>query len=250
MSFRPSENELPEKLWQLKLPVRNVLLTTTVATTIGIIAYLSYALNTLEESTPSMSRIIEYSKGTTITFTLIVFGHAYGVASYLVIASEYIGLFTWHFTAVAFSCAAYLISLIVVSYIPIDDENAEVDTHSVFALMAFIFAVLSSWLHRHSLLNYKLVKEEWPILVAEGVFLLSVTVCGLLFWLDENTIAEYVFIFLIIIDKEIKIRILEYTGLLNVNNSFLVYTYHTPPSLLNDEIQLTAKIKAKPKYTF
>jgi uncharacterized membrane protein len=245
-----TDNDLAEKLWQLKLPVRNILLSTTVLTTVGVIAYLSYALNTLEDSTPSVSRMIEYSKGTTITFTLIVFGHAYGVVSYLVIASEYIGLFTWHFNAVAFSCAAYLISLIVVSYIPIDDENSEVDTHSVFALTAFIFALLSSWLHRHSLLNYQLVKEEWPILVAEGVFLLAIMVCGLLFWLDENAIAEYAFIFLIVIDKEIKIRILEYTGLLNVNNSFLVYTYHTPPSLLNDEIQLAAKIKTKPKYNF
>ena len=245
-----TDNDLAEKLWQLKLPVRNILLATTVLTTVGVIAYLSYALNTLEDSTPSVSRMIEYSKGTTITFTLIVFGHAYGVVSYLVIASEYIGLFTWHFNVVAFSCAAYLISLIVVSYIPIDDENSEVDTHSVFALTAFIFALLSSWLHRHSLLNYQLVKEEWSILVAEGVFLLAITVCGLLFWLDENAIAEYAFIFLIVIDKEIKIRILEYTGLLNVNNSFLVYTYHTPPSLLNDEIQLAAKIKTKPKYNF
>lgn len=241
---------LPDKLWQIKLPVRNVLLVTTLTTCLGFIVYITYALNTLNESTPSISRMIEYSKGTTITFTLIVFGHGYGVASYLVIASEYIGLFTWHFYAVAFSCAAYLISLIVVSYIPIDDRTADVDTHSIFALSAFTFALLSSWLHRHSLLNYKLVKEEWPILVAEGVFLVAVTICGIFFWLDENTVAEYAFIFLIIIDKEVKVRILEYTGLLNVRNSYLVYTYHTPPSLINDEIKVATKVKAKTKYTF
>jgi len=242
-------DDLPEKLWQIKLPVRNILTASTLVSSLGFIVYITYALNTMS-STPSISRIIEYSKGTTITFTLIVFCHGYGVASYLVIASEYIGLLSWHFYAVSISCAAYIISLIIVSYIPIDDNTAEVDTHSIFALSAFVFALLSSWLHRHSLLNYHLIKEEWPIVVAEGVFLMGVAICGFLFWFDENNIAEYVFIFLIIIDKEVKVRILEYTGLLNVRNSFLVYTYHTPPSLLNDEVKVAAKTKSKTKYNF
>lgn len=248
-------DELPNKIWELKLPVRMVLLGTTTVTVLGLIAYLTYALNTLEQSTPSVSRMIEYSKGTTITFTLLVFLHGYGVMSYLVIASEYIGLFTWHFYFVAFSCVAYLVSLVVVSYIPIDDETADVDTHSVFALSAFVFALLSSWLHRHSLLNYDLIREEWLLVVVEVVFILATTVCGFLFWFDENAIAEYSFIFLIAIDKEIKVRILQMTGLLNVNNSFLVYSYRTPPSLLNDEVKMTAvrtktKTGSRNKYDF
>lgn len=223
-----------DRIWEIKLPVRTVLLCTTMLVSFGYIGYLTYALLTLEERTPSISRIIEYSKGTTITFTLLVFIHGYGVMSYLVIASEYIGLMTWHFYLVAFSCLAYLASLVVVSYIPIDDSTADVDTHSVFALLAFGFALLSSWLHRHSILNYSLIKDEWPIVVVEVVFIVVTTTCGALFWFGGNMIAEYCFIFFIIVDKEIKVRLLAGTGLLNIKDSFLVYSYRTPPSLINE----------------
>jgi hypothetical protein len=230
-----------QDIWQVAVPVRVVLQVTTVVTLLGYVGYLAYSLTTLPQSTPSVSQMIEYSKGTTITFTLLVFVHGYGLMAYLVIVSEYIGLRTLHFKIVAACCVGYLAALVVVTYVPMDSEDDKVDTHSVFALLAFGFALGSTWVHRHGIVDRALVAEEWSLLVVEVVFVVVVTLCGILFWAEENTVAEYIFIFLIIIDKEVKILMLQETGLLNVDDSYLIYTYRTPPSkaMRREERKLT-----------
>lgn len=220
-----------ELIWEFKLPVRRMLTITTLITIWGYLGYLSYCFAVLDETTPSVSEMIAFSRGTTITFTLLVFIHAYGVCSYLVIISKYVGVGTRHFKVIAFSSFAYLVALIVVTYLPLDGHE---DPHNVFAFLAFFFAILSSLVHRHGVLDVGPSFVEFPVVIIEVLFLVVVVICGALFWFVNSTVAEYVFMFLIIIDKEVKVAVLERFGLLLAEGSYLTYSYYTYSELNTD----------------
>ena len=221
------------KIWEIEVSPLSILTFTTVVTMIGYFVYLLFSIMVFEDENrdlPSLSGMIAYSKGTTISYTLLVFVHGYGLMSYLVIASEYIGLQTIQFRAIAASCFIYLLSLILVSYLPLDGSE---DPHNVFAIISFVFATASVYLHKHTF-----VVDKWPyidfhvseryLILSEIMLMLTITIMGMLFWSFDIMVAEYVFIALLLVDKYIKVTILEKSGLMNIEGAKLTYTYYSP----------------------
>ena len=104
----------PVKVWDQKVSPLFVLKWTTVINLGAYFIFMVYALVVFEDANkalPSMSGMIAYSRGTTISFTLIVFLHGYTIMSYLVIASEYIGFRSNQFKFISISSFIYWMSL-------------------------------------------------------------------------------------------------------------------------------------------
>jgi hypothetical protein len=234
----------PVKVWAIRISPLSILTFSTVVSTVGFIIYLIFSMSVVRgdaTTLPSLSGMIAYSRGTTISFTLMVFVHGYGVMAYLVIASEYVGLQSLHFKVIATCSLVYWMSLILVSYLPITtDENP----HNIFAVTSFTFATLTVYLHKHSF-----VISRWPyidfsvsekyLIASEIVMISTVSVMGILFWQYDVMVAEYIFLALIIIDKFFKVTILEKSGLMKLGGSFIEYTYFSPPNHAYNQVPNT-----------
>lgn len=221
------------KIWEIEVNPFMILTFSTIVTMVGFLIYLIFCIMVFEDenkSLPSLSGMIAYSNGTTISFTLLVFAHGYGLMAYLVIVSEYIGLQSRQFKFISSCSIGYLLSLILVSYLPLDGSE---DPHNIFAVISFVFATLTVYLHKHTF-----VISNWPyidfhvseryLILSEITLILSITIMGMLFWSFDIMVAEYVFIALLLVDKYLKVTILEKSGLLNINGAKITYTYYSP----------------------
>lgn len=228
----------PVKVWSKSVDPLFVLKVSTIFNLGTYFIFMLYALVVFEDenkSLPSMSGMISYSRGTTVSFTLMVLVHSYTLMSYLVIASEYIGFRSLQFKFISFSALIYWLSLIIVSYFPV---NTTRNRHNVFALTAFTFSIFTVYLHKHTFLVTD--KGKWPrldfntteksLMLSEISMIIIVSILGILFWTLDMVIAEYVFVALIIIDKYFKVYILEQSGLMNIDNAYLEYSYYSPPN--------------------
>ena len=194
----------------------------------------------VHDNLPSISAIIAHSKAMTITFTMIVYIHSYSLYSYLVIMSQYLGTRSISFIITSMLCFLYIFFLIIVSYLPLTTNEMK---HNIFAMAAFFTAILSVYLHKHTLIVYSL--NDYPVMNSrEGLLILSeifvlilLLVSGCLFWFNNSMWAEYLFIFLIIIDKQIKVMVLVGTNLLYLEGSYMLYTYYAPPNPLDPNIE-------------
>lgn len=226
-------DESLNKIWKISISPSTVLTVTTLVTLTAYFIYIVFSISVYKDkggTLPSMSWMIAYSRGTTITFTLMVFVHGYALLSYLVIASEYIGINSYQFKAIAGSSFLYWLSLILVSYLPLDGSE---NPHNVFAVMGFTFAIFTVFLHKHTFIT-----GRWPyvdfavndrlLMASEISLIVIISVLGGLFWFLDYVIAEYVFVGLILADKYVKIRILEKSGLLNTEGAKLEYVYYSP----------------------
>lgn len=222
-------------VWKRSVSPVAILRHTTVVTVFVYCCFLAYVLtyNTGGEPTPSMSRMIAFSKGTTITFTLMVLLHGYTLMSYLVIASEYIGAESWQIYFLTIASVAYWLCLLIVTYIPMDGNE---NPHNVFAVGGFLFALFTVYLHKHSFINtdkemcgiIDIAHTERRLVLYECIMILTITILGGLFWTYDVVFAEYIFVGLIIVDKYFKVAVLEESGLLNLENAALEYRYYSP----------------------
>lgn len=216
----------------------------TTCTALSIILYFIFMFVGLNlgidydtvDGVPSVSAIIAYSKAMTLTFTFIVYIHSYSLYSYLIILSQYLGKTSFSFISIVLLCVLYILSLIIVTYLPL---NVDEFKHNVFAVSAFVFAALSVYLHKHSLLVYTIRgyefcnQKEGVLIVSELLVLITITVMAGLFWFQNNMWAEYMFILIILIDKQIKIWILLGTELIYLKGSYISYSYYSPPNPLD-----------------
>lgn len=223
------------KIWTIEVAPMSILTLTTAVTMTAYLIYLLFSISVYDGHNilPSISWMIAYSRGTTITFTLLVFIHGYGLISYLVIASEYIGIVSYQFKAIAGSAFIYWLSLILVSYLPLDGHE---NPHDIFAVIGFTFALCTVYLHKHTFIIFKeesyipileFSKIDWFLWLSEIFFIILISILGGLFWFMDIVIAEYFFFGLIIIDKYVKIRILVKSGLLNTDRAKLKYSYYS-----------------------
>lgn len=228
----------PVKVWDQKVNPLFILKFSTIFCLGAYFIFMLYALVVFEDENrtlPSLSGMISYSRGTTVSFTLIVLVHSYTLTSYLVIASEYIGFRSIQFKFISASALIYWLSLIIVSYFPLDTTR---NRHNVFALIAFTFSIFTVYLHKHTFLVTEVGK--WPrldfnttektLMLAEVMMILVVSILGILFWTLDIVVAEYFFIALIIIDKYFKVYILEQSGLMVIERAYLEYSYYSPPN--------------------
>jgi hypothetical protein len=227
------------KIWTIQVVPTSVLTLTTVVTMTSYFIYLVFAISVYDGTggvLPSISWMIAYSRGTTITFTLLVFVHGYALISYLVIISEYIGIMTFQFKAIAGSSFLYWLSLILVSYLPLDGNE---NPHNLFAVMGFSFALFTVYLHKHTFItiddkfcipHLDFSNTDKLLVLSEIAMIVTISILGALFWFMNIVIAEYIFIGLLLIDKYVKITILKKSGLLNTKSARLEYVYFSPPN--------------------
>lgn len=238
-----------QKIWTIEVGPTSILTLATVVTMTAYFIYLVFSISVYDgnNTLPSMSWMIAYSRGTTITFTLMVFIHGYGLISYLVIASEYIGILSYQFRAIAGSAFLYWLSLILVSYLPLDGHE---NPHNIFAVMGFVFALCTVYLHKHTFITIRedsyiprldFSKTDWPLWLSEILLIITISILGGIFWFMDIVVAEYLFVGLILIDKYVKIRILEKSGLLNTDGAKLEYTYYSPTNNVQTYQKITRK---------
>ena len=225
-------------LWSFQLDPFKVLFYSGFLVLLGYVCFLVYGLSTLDSSV-SVSEIIEISKGTAISFTFLVVLHAYGVYSYLIIIYQYVH--QKHFVLLVICCISYIVSLIVLSYLPIEHTVNNVKMHHVFGFIAYFFALISTISHKHSffpplciddetnqakafLINQDEDGNESLLVYVEILIIGLVILFGSLFYFGGFNWAEILFIFLIIIDKQIKIFILLELKLIR-RQSKLIYNY-------------------------
>lgn len=228
----------PVKVWDQRISPEFVLKWTTVFTLGAYFIFMIFSLVVFEDenkSLPSMSGMIGYSRGTTISFTIVVFVHGYSIMSYLIIASEYIGFRSLQFKFLSMSAFMYWFSLIMVSYLPL---NAVKNPHNIFAVTGFVFSIFTVYLHKHTFLITQ--PGKWPridfhtteryLMLSEITMIIVISILGILFWTNDLVIAEYVFIPLILVEKYFKVYILEQSGLMNIDGAYLEYRYFSPPN--------------------
>lgn len=230
--------QTPVKVWSQYIIPEVILKWTTVFNLGAYFIFMVFSLVVFEDEgkkLPSMSGMIGYSRGTTISFTIMVFIHGYTIMSYLVIASEYIGFHSLQFKFISLSSFMYWFSLILVSYLPL---NAVKNPHNIFAVTAFVFSIFTVYLHKHTFLVTD--PGRWPrldfsttekyLMISEISMIIIVSILGILFWSNDLVIAEYIFIALILVDKYFKVYVLEQSGLMNIEGAYLEYRYFSPPN--------------------
>jgi hypothetical protein len=226
----------PRLVWNVKVYPKFLLTFYTFITTGGYCLFLLYCLQHVpphgeEMDYPSVSAMIAFSRGTTLTFSLLVYCHTYAISNYLVLISEYLNVTSYQFYAVSLFCIIYNVALIVVTYLPLTGYET---AHNTFSMIAFFAALFSVFLHRHafwvwpSLTIEKCTNTEFFLILTEFVFIAIICVTGFMFWFHDITWAEYIFIGLILIDKEVKIDILRWTKLIRTNNSYVQYSFYSP----------------------
>lgn len=234
------------KVWSYKVHPELILNWTTALNLGAYFIFLIYALVVFEDEKkqlPSMSGMIAYSRGTTISFTLMVFIHGYTIMSYLVIASEYVGFRSFQFKFISGSAFTYWLSLIMVSYLPL---HATKNPHNVFAITAFVFSIFTVYSHKHTFLVTE--PGKWPrldfytteryLILSEVVMIFVVSILGILFWTLDMVIAEYFFVAFILLEKYFKVYILKKSGLMNIENAYLEYRYFSPPNNPSSGIEI------------
>lgn len=206
-------------VWNFEFSPLDVLrFTTFLNLTLYLVFFLFAMWEEHVEKYPSMSWMIAYSSGTTASFTIMVFIHGYTISSYLVIASGYIGYRSQQFKAIAVSSFVYWLSLIMITYMPLSrDENP----HNIAALVAFFSATASVYLHRQT-------NDLDLLLLTELMTIVIVTLLGVLFWFFDKTVAEYIFIPIIMVDKYLKVSVMQRLGLIDLSDSKVRYSYITP----------------------
>ena len=228
------ETEGKNKKWTIEVKPMTILEVSTLISFIGYIVFLSYSIGVAQyTSFPSLSAMIAHSRFATISYTFLVFIHGYGVFAYLIIISGYIGKTSRHFMLISSSAFLYLSSLIVVSYLPIQEDD--VDPHNWFAFASFGFALLTVVVHKHTFINFNRrcpidFRSTERVLVASELFIIVTSiVMAILFWQTDIIPTEYVFIALLILDKYLKVLILNKSELINLDVSILEYSYYTLP---------------------
>lgn len=241
LEFDKNFQKIPVEVFKWSINPNIVLSICTIGTVIMYTIFLTVGLRLpitedLHYGLPSISAIIAYSKGMTITFTFIVYLHSYGLYCYLIIIAEYLGKESFAFLTSAALCILYIICLIVVTYLPLTFDETK---HNIFAVSAFAFALFSVYLHKYSFIiyterGYRISnKREAVVLGLEFIIIISISLTGALFWFQNYMWAEYIFILLVLIDKQIKIFILTKTNLLYLEGSYIQYAYFSPPNPLD-----------------
>lgn len=233
MKFKDPLNDA-RLVWQIKLYPKLMLDVYTYICIVSYLIFLIYCLKYVpphgdEIDYPSVSAMIAYSRGTTLTFSLLVYIHIYAISNYLVIISEYLGISSWEFKVTTVFCTVYNIALIVVSYLPLTGYER---MHNIFSITAFVAALLSVIIHRHvfSIFPYHVAEtnKEMILIFSEVFFVLSILITGFLFWYYNMIWAEYIFIGLILLDKKLKVEILSKTQIIRIDNTFVRYAYFSP----------------------
>jgi len=217
------------QIWERPISVYWVLDVGTAVSVAGYLVLLLYFLLGVQHQDGTfghtVSDMIAYNKGTTVTAALLIFAHSYVLTAYLVLISDYIHYSGAHFKIIAVASYTYIAALVVMTYLPVhSDENP----HNVFAGISSGFALISTWAHKNSF--YHGAKVDAAVLFADMVVLAAMTTAAALFWFNDSNAAEYVFILIVLLDKKFKLLILERGGFADdLRNAALRYSFWVPP---------------------
>lgn len=205
-------------VWQFRVkPFHISLLATCTALLVFVASTLINAFD--EHALRTISELLIEFRWFSITYTIVVFIHSYAVLAYLICVSDYIGVQSREFMALCACCVIYLGCLVVVGYVPVSREE---ELHNFFAIMAFIFAILSSLLHKFGSSQH----GEQSLAIYEACLIGALILAGALFWSLGDASAEYVLVGIILMEKHMKLELLDRYEILHSKRGWIVYSFN------------------------
>lgn len=245
-------DERPRIVWTYVTDPREILRYTTIyciTSFVVFVMYCNFQVDSLRGA--SISTMMGSSKISTLIFTFIVYLHSYSLESYLVILAEFLGTNSFQFKFIALNCVIYIISLVVLTYLPVEEYAG---VHNIFAVLALFFASLSIFIHKHSFFKCfyssttqsTLQTNAFILSTSEFFFLIVVLATAFIFWFTSSAICEYIFIGFILVDREFKINIMVRAGIINIKDNAMVVVYILPP---NAESVQRMRVQSNVTYT-
>lgn len=207
-----------DKIWNLSMKPHKALRVFTLLSLFGFLCFVIANIVIYGKHTISDFLVKSHANG--VTYTLIVALHTYANYCYLILASEYIGYNTVQFKIIFIATIIYLLSLVIVSYLPVDEHN---NLHSIFAGLAFGFAMITVFLTK---IFHVIERREIVLLFLEGIYFFILLVLAIFFAFRVEPITEYIFIALVLIEKDLKIEFLSRSNLIVLTSARLEYCFY------------------------
>ena len=140
----------------------------------------------------SISAMIDRSPFVALPFILSSLGaHIEVVVMFLIFFSRNVK--SWaKFLFFSFICAFYIFNILVTIFIPVTKHET---IHTVFAFLGFMGGTFSC---------FTLELTHW---IFELTYFILLSVLALLFWFDNNALAEYLFVLFLLCEKPLKIML-------------------------------------------
>lgn len=220
--------ELPIKpgtVWKVRISTERALRMSTLITLLGFFCYVVYGFIVVgDRSFVTVSDILAYSRGTAITFSLLVLLHGYTLYIYLVVISGVLGPDTLRMRFTFTVVLVYWISLLVITYLPVTHDD---DFHGAFAFTILVSGLLSMLTQEHAMC---ILDDPQKQLVFTEVFsILFILGAALLFWYGEVIVAEYIVFCVFIVEKYLKLQLLCAAGLIELGDSATLSVIYIAP---------------------
>lgn len=216
------QNLTKDKIWTISFNPHDLLMYFTVATVVGYLLFIF--VNVLEYGVLTISEYMVKSYANGVSYTLLVALHSYSLYAYLILASEHIGHDSLYFKTTALSILIYMICLLIVGYLPVDEHD---NLHKIFTFLAVLFSIISivipSVYHSRTFKSFKNHLYEW-------FFVMTAIICALVFIFTLSAWVEFILGLMILTDKFFKIEIKKQTGA-RLSDATVEYTYYSERSL-------------------
>ena len=195
----------------------------SISTFITMIIFFVFLVKVLIDGGRSISDEMDIDKRSMVTYTFILYAHSYAITAYLVIMSKVFKRNT--FILIVALCISYIVSLMVLSYLPVSSHNQE---HRIITITAFILAGGTLIVHDLNISHFvqKIPNYDLYIVTIELFLFVSFWVSGFVFWFYDLYIFENICVFIVIIDKLVKVKLLIIRNVINVKGAMVTYAYH------------------------
>jgi hypothetical protein len=204
------------EVWSMTTAVTYILRVSTLVTTVGFIAFIQASRNLLPDRTPSISEAMYLRASYNVAFAFMLVVHTYGMHAYLILMSGYNNGNTTKLLLLCLSTYFYIIAVFILTYVHMDTN---VEQHEVLAQFAFVGATISSALHCH---NTKLLEDitenqRLTVFSVEISLIIILFSSMVAFFITGSAAAEYIFVFAVLWDKQVKISTLEHFKVRHIN---------------------------------
>jgi hypothetical protein len=196
--------------------VKYILRFATFITTIGFICFIRASQSLLPDRTPSISESMYLKPGYTVAFAFMLVLHTYGMHAYLILMTGYIRCGSFKLSALCFATYFYIVAVFILTYVHMDSHAEQ---HNIIAQFAFVGATISSCLHCHNTKHLEhLTDKQRVTMFSVEIALIIIHLSALVtFFVSGGAASEYVFIFAVLWDKQIKISTLEHFKVSHLN---------------------------------
>jgi hypothetical protein len=202
---------------QMNNPINHKTLNaSTIVSITLVVAFVIYGIDRAGKPLTISSMIANHYKIGLPLMIIALLLHSFIVRAYLMLLRTSLG--SLQFTFIVCMCVAYIT---LAFFVIIIDLNMDKDAHDMLAISTSMFALLSTLLYKKKCCNTWLFISEFFVvvtaLVSAFVFYSTMNATANV---AANAVAEYVFILCILLDKRIKILVIETSKWLE--NSFVL----------------------------